>query len=646
MKRRHDMPFGALPLPGGGARFRLFAPGATGVELLRPAEGGAEPMRRIAGGWFELELTQAAAGTRYAFRIDGGLVVPDPASRCNPDGVHAPSALVDPQAFDWPDGAWRGRPWHEAVLYELHLGCFTPQGTFASAIERLDELVALGVTAIELMPVAAFPGRRGWGYDGVLLYAPHPAYGTPDDMKRLVAAAHARGLMVLLDVVYNHFGPDGNYLHAYARPFFDASIATPWGAAINFDGEGSRTVRDFFLHNALYWVEEFHLDGLRVDAVHAMHDRSPLHFADELAMRLHAGPGRAREVHVVLENHANDAVRLVRGSNGRPRLADAQWNDDLHHAAHVLVTGETDGYYADYAAPAPRAAIAEHDADHADRAEHAKRADPAEPVEPADAALAHLGRTLAEGFAYQGEISAFGGGQARGTPSAHLPPLAFVNALQTHDQVGNRAFGERLGMLADDAGRGAAHRALQACMLLAPAPPMLFMGEEYAASTPFLYFCDFEAELARAVTAGRRSEFGRFERFADPATRQRIPDPNAPETFELSKLDWGERVAPAHAQALSYVSALLRCRRAELTPWLAGAGSGRWSIPERGTLQVSWPLGGGHRWHLLARLASSSGAPGRGASAPGRVVFSTETGLDTGSAALPPWSVRISVETP
>ena len=440
------MPFGARLAPDGSARFRLWAPAARRVDLVRTG-AGESAMQALADGWFESTQTDVGADARYAFRIDGGLVVPDPASRSNPDDVHGASALTDPLAFDWPDGAWRGRPWHEAVIYELHVGCFTPAGTFAAAIERLDDLAALGVTAIELMPVADFPGARGWGYDGVLPFAPEASYGTPDEMKQFVAAAHARGLMVLLDVVYNHFGPDGNYLHAYAPAFFDAAVTTPWGAALNLGGPGSRTVRDFFIHNALYWIEEFHFDGLRLDAVHAMHDVSALHFTDELAQAVRDGPGRARHVHLVLENDANDARRLARGGAAEPRLADAQWNDDVHHALHVLASRETDGYYADFAG----------------------------------APLRLFGRALAEGFAYQGEPSAYRGGEARGTPSTHLPPTAFVNSLQTHDQVGNRAFGERIAALAASAGRTDALRALTACVLLAPSPPMLFMGEEWAA---------------------------------------------------------------------------------------------------------------------------------------------------------------------
>lgn len=602
------MPFGARLRAHGGALFRLWAPAAQRVELVRSAgpDAGSLAMNSLADGWFELEVPRADVSTRYAYRIDGDLTVPDPASRHNPDDVHGNSALTDPSAFDWLDADWRGRPWHEAVVYELHLGCFTPEGTFTAAIERLDDLVALGVTAIELMPVADFPGRRGWGYDGVLLFAPEAGYGTPDELKALVAAAHARGLMVLLDVVYNHFGPDGNYLHAYAPAFFNAAVPTPWGAAINFDAAHSATVRSFFIHNALYWIEEFHFDGLRIDAVHAMHDRSALHFVDALALAVRDGPGRDRAVHLILENDLNDAAHLVRDDASQPRYADAQWNDDVHHTLHVMATGESDGYYVDFA------------------------------TEP----LRLFGRALAEGFAYQGDPSPYRNGEARGTPSNTLPPLAFVNSLQTHDQVGNRAFGERIAMLAQAQGRDDALRALTACVLLAPAPPMLFMGEEYAAATPFQYFCDFSGELALAVTQGRRAEFGRFERFSDPAVRDRIPDPNDVSTFERSKLDWRERSQPAHAAWLALYTRLLAQRHQWLVPRLAGARCGRFELPAPGTLRIRWPLADGGHWQLLAQLADLEGPAALAAALPGKLVYASHAD----SAGLPPWSVRVTLE--
>jgi maltooligosyltrehalose trehalohydrolase len=629
------MPFGTEPDDAGGAHFQLWAPGASRVELLEaadapasrgngpadvPAWSAALPMQAKPGGWFAHHAAAGAVPARYAFRIDGGLVVPDPASRYNGPDVHGPSSVTDPLAFDWPDDGWRGRPWHEAVVYELHIGCFTPEGTFRAAIGKLDALVALGITAIELMPLADCPGRRGWGYDGVLLYAPRASYGTPDELKQLVAAAHARGLMVLLDVVYNHFGPDGNYLHAYAQPFFDESLHTPWGAGINFGGAGSGPVREFFIHNALYWLEEFHIDGLRLDAVHAMQDASTPHFLDELMQRVRAGPGAQRHVHLVLENEHNEADKLERDAAGRAVRADAQWNDDVHHALHVLVTGERDGYYADYAVAPP-------------------------------GPIGRLGRALAEGFGFQGEPFGYLDGRARGTPSAHLPPTAFVDSMQTHDQIGNRAFGERIATLAAGAPAGGtpALCAVVACVLLAPCTPMLFMGEEWAASTPFLYFCDFSGELATAVTQGRRAEFARFPRFSDPEVRDHIPDPNAASTFVASQLDWRERSQPPHAGWLALYTDLLRGRHDHLLPWLEGARSGTWSEPAPGTLRLCWPLAGGRRWHLLARLAAHDApvpADLPGGTLPGTLVYRSH-GLNHGATdRLPPWSVQVALEGP
>jgi len=407
MRHRHEMPFGAELRPDGSARFRLWAPACRRVELaLRGA--AQQPMRSLEDGWFETTAT-APAGTPYAFVLDGGRRVPDPASRWNPDDVHAPSRVVDPLGYEWHDDGWSGRPWTEAVVYELHVGTFTPRGTFVAVIDRLDYLADLGVTALELMPVADFPGKCSWGYDGVLPFAPDASYGTPADLKRLVDAAHERGLMVLLDVVYNHFGPDGNYLHLYAPQFFERCRSTPWGAAIHFAGQ----VRRFFVHNALYWLEEFRFDGLRLDAVHAIVDPAEPDIVAEIAAAVRDGPGRAREIHLVLENDRNEAHRLERDPSGAPRIATAQWNDDAHHAFHVLATGESDGYYADFA----------------------------------DDTRAKLARALAEGFVYQGERSVYRG-HRRGSPSGALPPCAFVNFLQTHDQVGNRACGERIGALA------------------------------------------------------------------------------------------------------------------------------------------------------------------------------------------------------
>jgi maltooligosyltrehalose trehalohydrolase len=558
--RIHAMPFGALPNPAGGVDFRFWAPDAPQVQLELGTE--AHAMARDAEGWHRLRLAQARAGDRYRFRMPDGQQVPDPASRFNPDDVHGPSEVIDPAAYAWRDGGWRGRPWSEAVIYELHVGSFTPEGTFDATRARLPELAALGITAIELMPLADFPGRRGWGYDGVLPFAPDAIYGRPEALKALIDEAHGLGMMVLVDVVYNHFGPEGNYLHACCPQFFNDAHRTPWGAAINYDGPGSATVRDFFIHNALYWVEEFHADGLRMDAVHAIRDDSPVGIVQAICDALREGPGRTREVHVVLEEDRNLAHLLERDKEGRPRIATAQWNDDLHHAAHVLLTGERDGYYADYAQ---------------------------QPLEL-------FARALAEGFVYQGQASVFREGETRGEPSANLPSGAFVSYLQTHDQVGNRAFGERIDALADPV----LVRAARACLLLSPHTPMLFMGEEYAAATPFPYFCDFGPELAAAVSQGRRDEFGRFAAFADEAARAAIPDCNAPESFALAKLDWSERERSPHCENLEGVRQLLQLRRERLVPHFGGRQHGGDYDVEDDLLRVRWTLSDGAVLHLLA----------------------------------------------
>jgi malto-oligosyltrehalose trehalohydrolase len=562
MNRVHRMPFGA-EVDGSDVHFRLWAPAARRVDLVltRAGEQRELHMPSREDGWFKA-TAKAGDASRYAFRIDADLVVPDPASRANPDDVHAASAVVDPMAYRWRDAAWRGRPWHEAVVYELHVGTFTPEGTFTSLRAKLDHLVALGITAIELMPVADFPGARSWGYDGVLPFAPDAAYGTPDDLKRLVDDAHERDLMMLLDVVYNHFGPEGNYPGAYAPAFFNPRHRTPWGDAINFDAPGSRTVRDFFIHNALYWLEEFHFDGLRLDAVHAVADTSHPDIVDEIAAAVRARFAGDRHVHVILENDRNQSRRLVR-ENGEPRLATAQWNDDFHHALHVLVTGERDGYYADYG------------------------------THP----LADFARALAEGFVYQGQRSPFRDNARRGEPSARLPPVAFVNFAQNHDQVGNRALGERIDAIADP---GKLRTAL-ACMLLAPAIPMLFMGEEFASTSPFLFFCDFGPELAAAVTAGRRDEFKRFARFRDPAARAAIPDPNTGATFTASKLDWTECENARGIEWLGFYRNLLAIRRDRVIPLLPSIREGgAFDVLGDAALRVRWPLEDGRQLVLDA----------------------------------------------
>jgi len=569
--RRHYMPYGAELMEDGDVRFRLWAPAARQIELCLQEEDGDRLIRmpHQDAGWHELVTREVRAGSRYRFRIDGDMRVPDPASRFQPEDVHGPSEIIDPTAFAWSDEDWEGRPWEETVLYELHPGTFSPQGGFRGIEERLDYLVDLGITAVELMPVADFPGRRNWGYDGVLPFAPDSSYGRPEDLKRLIQSAHRKGLMVFLDVVYNHFGPEGNYLHVYAESFFTERHHTPWGAGINFDGPGSRDVRDFFIHNALYWLDEYHLDGLRLDAVHAIADDSRPDILEELAVRVQAGPGRKRHVHLVLENDHNATRYLDRGEDGAPRLYVAQWNDDAHHALHLLATGERDGYYEDYA----------------------------------DTTLRHLGRTLTEGFAYQGEPSAYRHGRRRGEPSSHMPLTAFVNLLQNHDQVGNRAFGERIDRLASPE----ALRAVTAILLLAPSPPLLFMGQEFVAPEPFLFFCDFGDDLAQSVTEGRRREFALFERFSNPEAQETIPDPNDPATFERSRLDWSRLEKEPHRSWLTFHQELLALRRREIVPRLAQLRGGEAAYEILGTrgLLVRWRLGDGSRLTLLANLGEA-----------------------------------------
>ena len=607
MKRAHQMPFGAEVLPD-AVRFRVWAPSARkmALSLEGPQPSSIVPMAATAGGWFEIKSGDAHPGSRYRFVFDDGLQVPDPASRFNPDDVHGASLVVQASAFDWQDGDWHGRPWEDAVIYELHVGTFTPEGTFAGVERRLNHLRDLGVTALELMPVADFPGRRNWGYDGVLLFAPDSSYGAPDDLKRLVQSAHRHGLMIFLDVVYNHFGPDGNYLHAYAKPFFSEHHHTPWGAAINLDGPQSRTVRDFYVHNALYWLEEFNFDGLRFDAVHALIDDSDVPFLSELSAAVRHCPGLNRTVHLILENDKNDASLLGERSGQTGRF-DAQWNDDAHHAFHVLLTGETDGYYSDYAR----------------------------------APIQRLGRALTEGFVFQGDPSPFRGGRSRGEPSRHLRPSAFVSFLQNHDQIGNRAFGDRLVQLAHPD----ALRAAVAILLLAPSSPLLFMGEEWGAREPFPFFCDFDCELARKVVAGRRGEFARFERFRDEAARERIPDPGADSTFDSARLDWSALEHADHGPWTALYRSLLEIRAREVAPRLRNmAGSNaRYAVDDR-LLGADWTLGDGSRLHLIANLVEA--ARERMVPPQGRVVYASIPNPETAltERTLPGWTVVWTLE--
>jgi maltooligosyltrehalose trehalohydrolase len=600
----HRMPFGAEPTSDGRVRFRLWAPSARSVELML-ADAPAVAMPAVGDGWYELVTSQAGVGSRYRYRIDGHLQVPDPASRCNAEDVTGPSQVIDPESFVWDDADWRAPAWHEAVVYELHVGTFSEAGTFAGAADKLEHLAELGVNVIELMPVADFPGKRGWGYDGVLPFAPESAYGTPEDLKALIAAAHRLRVAVMLDVVYNHFGPEGNYLNAYACQFFTERHKTPWGDALNFDGAASRPVRDFFIHNTLYWLEEYHFDGLRFDAVHAIRDDSQPHLMIEIAQKVRQGPGATRNVYLVLENGANQARFL--GSEGAADKCDAQWNDDVHHCLHTILTGETDGYYADYAGN-PHAMLC---------------------------------RCLAEGFGYQGERSAHEG-HARGEPSRHLPPTAFVIFLQNHDQIGNRALGERLSHIVKNED---AIRAATAVLLLAPSAPMLFMGEEWAAPEPFPYFCDFQPELAQAVRAGRQREFARFAKFSSPEHAALIPDPTDAKTVAAARLDWGKLAQPGHAKWLDHYRRLLAVRRRDIVPLIPQIRSGVCvKLEANGAFAVDWQLDKGAILHLLANLTDRP-VPVVGRAA-GRMIFSTHPNIRraTKRNELAPWSVTWLLE--
>jgi maltooligosyltrehalose trehalohydrolase len=463
--RMHTLPRGAEVLSDGAVRFRFWAPAAKVVHLEIDGVEHVLALEPQEHGWHELVTKQASPGSRYLFILPDGTRVPDPASRFQPADVHGPSEVIDPRTHQWTDGAWQGRPWNEAVLYELHIGTFTEAGTFLAVIEKLDHLVELGITGIEIMPIADFPGGWNWGYDGALLYAPDSSYGRPEELKTLIQEAHARGLMVILDVVYNHFGPDGNYLPIYAPKTLTDRHKTDWGDAVNYDGEGSKSVREFTIHNALYWIEEFHFDGLRLDAVHAIKDDSPKHVLDELAERVREAAGE-RHVHLILENEKNQASRLCRDETGEPQHYTAQWNDDMHHVLHTAATLESNGYYGDFKDDAEK-----------------------------------LGRALAEGFAFQGQVMKCTGAE-RGEPSAHLPPTAFVSFMQNHDQIGNRAFGERINAIASPE----AVRAIAAVYLLLPQIPMLFMGEEWGSSQPFPFSATSMANLGRrSAKEGGRS---------------------------------------------------------------------------------------------------------------------------------------------
>lgn len=539
--------FGANVIGPQRTRFRIWAPAQKAITLA--VEGGARSaMERSGGGWFETEA-DCGAGARYRYILEDGTAIPDPASRAQDGDVHGPSIVVDASSYHWCNPQWRGRPWHETVLYELHAGTLDGYRGVTGELQRLADL---GVTAIELMPIAEFPGARNWGYDGTLPYAPTSTYGTPDDLRTLIDAAHGYGLMVFLDVVYNHFGPDGNYLPILAPEMFRDDIATPWGPAIDF----RRTeVRRFFTENALYWLLDYRFDGLRFDAVHAI---SETDWLDEMAAEIRRTVDAGRHVHLVLENDKNESAHLARDF-------DAQWNDDGHHALHVLLTGEGEGYYEDYVG------------------------DP----------IAGLARCLKEGFIYQGEPSTHRGGKPRGTSSNALPPTAFVLFLQNHDQIGNRAFGERLSTLAEPQ----ALEAAVALQLLAPQIPLIFMGEEVASETPFLFFTDHNEELAKAVRDGRRREFASFAQFSDPKLLAQLPDPNAIETFARSKPR--PHLGNAASRRRLYAE-LLAIRHTEIMPRLSGARALDATQLGRAAVIAQWRMGDRSRLTIGCNLGPSA----------------------------------------
>jgi len=511
-----QLDLGATCLDNGRTRFRVWAPKADNLSVVLFSDETRRtlPLKREEKGYFSGTVGETAAGDLFLYRFEDGTERPDPASRCQPRGVHGPSRIVDPRSHPWADGKWQGLPLEDYLLYELHVGTFTMEGTFSAVIPRLDDLVELGVTAIELMPVAQFPGERNWGYDGAFPFAPQNSYGGPEGLKKLVDACHRKGLAVALDVVYNHLGPEGNYLGSFG-PYFTDRYRTPWGEAINFDGPESDEVRRFFISNALYWVTEYHIDALRLDAIHGIFDFSARHILQELAEAVHReGQRLGRTVLVIAESSLNDARTVTTVQCGGHGL-DAQWNDDFHHALHTLLTGEKSGYYLDFGD------------------------------------FSQLAKAFAEGFVYSGEYSPFRR-RRHGSSSANLPPSRLVVFSQNHDQVGNRMRGERLSSrVSPDKLKLAA-----GAVLLSPFFPLLFMGEEYAESAPFPYFIHHgDAGLIEAVRQGRKEEFAAF------AWQGEIPDPQAKSTFMSAKINPGQRREGMHRTLFEFYRQLIRLRK-------------------------------------------------------------------------------------
>lgn len=539
---------GAFPNKDGTTRFALWAPDAFKVAV-KLGDGKIFDLYQSLDGWFCASVDECAAGTKYEFIINNETTVPDPASRAQSNDVHSASIVVD-SAYPWANVTWHGRPWHETVIYELHVGLF---GGFAKVEAALPDLVELGITAIELMPLGEFPGKRNWGYDGVLLFAPDSSYGTPNELKSLIDKAHELGLMVFIDVVYNHFGPDGNYIGQYAKGFFREDIQTPWGAAIDFRRP---QVRNFFIENAIMWIMDYRVDGLRFDAVHAISEKD---FLVELAERVRGSISPNRHVHLILENDDNNASLLEKSF-------DAQWNDDGHNILHHILTDEAEGYYANFS----------------------------------ELATSKLARFLSEGFVYQGQLTSKG--HARGSLSGHLPPTKFVLFLQNHDQVGNRAFGERLSLLADPESLKVAVTLL----LLCPMIPLLFMGEEWGSHQPFLFFTDHNEDLGKLVRDGRRKEFADFSLFTDEESLENIPDPNDLSSFEKSTLNKADHQAADHQTWRNFYKRLLALRSSELTPHLPGAFSQGADILAERAVTAAWKLGNGSIWRIYVNFSDEN----------------------------------------
>lgn len=591
----------------GRVRFRLFAPAAESVGLQLSERDGVLPMTTAGDGWYELTTGEARVGSRYRYVLPDRSEVPDPVSRYQPEDVHGPSEVIDPQAYAWNDAEWRGRPWEEAVLYELHVGTFTSEGTFRAATERLDHLKKLGVTAIELMALWDFAGNRNWGYDGVMLYAADSAYGRPEEVKAFIDGAHARGMMVILDVVYNHFGPEGNYIPKYFPQICSREHETPWGKSLNFDGKNmpgedhSREVRELIIQNALYWLEEFHVDGLRLDASHAMIDESERHVLEEMRDRV-VEATRGREVHLILENEDNIAERLHRDEQGRPKDYTAQWNHDITHLLAAVLGKPCEER----------------------RGEDWRGTDGGETEK--------LAKALANGFVIAAEE------QGRTELCREIPPTAYIGFIQTHDLVGNRIFGDRLsGLISREA-----LRAIASIALLLPQIPMIFAGEEWGATTPFPFFCDYHGSLADAVRRGRYDQLSKQDPKPSEEEMRRAPDPQAEETLRQAQLRWEESQGEGHAALLDWYRRVIATRMDRVVPLLRGlvCSCGHAEVIGPGALTVRWTLAGGQRLHLAANLCGSE--TGGYPAVPGEEFWLEGWAHD---GVLGPWSVRWSIET-